>query len=443
MNELVIGPARQAGAEWAAYPLVERLRVVRILRRLLGREATALAQTLRRPVADTLVTEVLPLAEAARFLLRKAPRLLAPQRLRGGRPLWLMGVTSEIRREPCGVVLVLAPSNYPLFLPGVQALQALTAGNSVCVKPAPGCSAPMEALAGLLARAGLPDGVFTLLSERDGEAAMQAGFDRVVLTGSSTTGRAVLAAAARTLTPVTAELSGSDPVFVLPGADLDLVAACLSYGLRLNAGATCIAPRRVFVPPGLSSPLEMRLRARVEALPDAAVPPEVNDRLERLATAAVAAGARPLLPWHPGRPMLLADARPEMELLNRDVFAPWLALVPTDAPQAAAARCAYALGASVFGPPDLARAFAGRVRAGSVCINDVIVPTADPRLPFGGRGESGYGLTRGAEGLLEMTVVKTVSVRRRFRMHLQPPREDDARRYAQLIRWLHGAPWRA
>lgn len=442
MDELVIGGARQAGAEWAAYPVAERMRVIRRLRRLLGREGVALAGTVSRPVADTLVAEVLPLAEAARFLLRRGPGLLAPRRLRLGRPLWLWGVSAQIRREPCGVVLILAPGNYPLFVPGAQALQAIAAGNGVCVKPAPGCSEPMAALGGLLERAGLPPGVFTILRESDGPSALAAGFDRVVLTGSSATGRAVLAEAARSLTPVTLELSGSDPVFVLPGADLDLVASCLLYGLRLNGGATCIAPRRVFVPRGLASGLEIRLRTGAEQLPDAAVPEKVAERLEHLAGEAVAAGARPLLPWHPGRPMLLADARPEMALLNEDVFAPWLALVPTDTPEVAAERCPYALGASVFGPADLAGAFAGRVRAGSVCINDLIVPTADPRLPFGGRGESGYGVTRGAEGLLEMTVVKTVSVRHRFRPHLQPPREDDAARFAKLLRWLHGAPWR-
>lgn len=441
MDGLVIGASRQAGAEWAAWPVRQRMAVVARLRQLLGREGTALAATVARAPVDTLMAEVLPLAEAARFLVRRAPSLLAPQRLWQGRPLWLWGVAAEIRREPCGVVLVLAPSNYPLFLPGVHALQAMAAGNAVCVKPAPGCSAPMTALAALLRRAGLPAGVFTVLGEADGEAAVGAGFDRIVLTGSAQTGRRVLAEAARSLTPATVELSGSDPVFVLPGADLDLVASCLLYGLRLNDGATCIAPRRVFVPPDLAPGLELRLRTGAERLPDSKIPDAVAARLEALTTDAVSAGARPLLPWEAGRPVLLADAEPGMALLREDVFAPWLALVKTDTPLEAA-RSHFALGASVFGPIDLARAFAARVRAGSVCVNDLIVPTADPRLPFGGRGESGYGVTRGAEGLLEMTVVKTVSIRRRFRPHLQPPRPDDLQRFATMLRWLHGAPWR-
>lgn len=448
MNDLVItaflGPARTAGQAWAALGLSARLVVIGRLRGLVARDATTLAATVARTPVDTLVAEVLPLAEAARFLLRRAPALLAPRRPRGGRPLWLFGVRTRIHREPCGAMLILAPSNYPLFLPGAQALQALAAGNAVCVKPAPGCEAPMRALAGLLREAGLPDGVFQVLDPAAGEAAVRAGFDHIVLTGSAETGQHVLAAAAATLTPTTMELSGSDAVFVLPGADLELVAACLAYGLRLNGGATCIAPRRVFVMHGDAAGLEAKLLARLPAIPSATVLPPTAARLSTLVDLAVAEGAR-LASSGIGRPMVVANARPSMALLQQDVFAPWLALVPAASPEAAlaaAADCPYALGASVFGPPAAAQAMARQVRAGSVCINDLIVPTADPRLPFGGRGRSGFGSTRGAEGLLGMTIVKTVSERRgRLRPHLATATANDMARFAAMTALLHG-DWR-
>jgi len=448
MNEVVtttfLAEARGAGQAWAAMGVPARLAVIGRLRRLIAHDPAALASTVARNPADTLVAEVLPLAEAARFLLRRAPSLLAPRRLGGGRPLWLFGVRASIRREPCGAVLILAPGNYPLFLPGAQALQALAAGNAVCVKPAPGCEAPMRALAGLLRQAGLPEGVFHVLPSDAGEAAVRLGFDHIVLTGSAETGQRVLAAAANTLTPATMELSGSDAVLVLPGADLDLVASCLAYGLRLNGGATCIAPRRVFVTEADAAALEAKLLARLPAIPSAAVPPAVAARLSALVGEAVAEGAR-IVSDGEGRACVVADARPGMALLGRDVFAPWLALVPVASPAAAlaaAANCPYALGASVFGPPDAARAAAGQVRAGSVCVNDLIVPTADPRLPFGGRGRSGFGTTRGAEGLLAMTVVKTVSERRgRLRPHLAPATAADAGLFAGMTALLHGG-WR-
>ena len=434
-----------AGSAWHQTPLRERLRVLARMRRLLAHRAAAVAATVgdRRPLADTLTAEVLPLLAAIRFLERRAPRLLTPRRLRGGRPLWLFGVTAEIHREPCGVVLILAPSNFPLFLPGAQIVQALAAGNAVCAKPALGCAAPLQALAAILAEAGLPEGVLHVLDDSlaTGAAAVSAGFDRVVLTGSAETGRAVLAASAPLLTPATMELSGNDAVFVLPGADIEAVAAALAYGLRLNSGATCIAPRRVFVLPEDAGRLAGALLTRVGALRLSPPPPAVAARLERLVAEAVGDGARLL---HNSGAVILTDARPQMRLLREDVFAPWLALVPVaDMAEAVAAQtlCPYALGASVFGPEPEARAMAGRLPVGSVCINDLIVPTADPRLPFGGRGLSGFGLTRGAEGLLEMTVVKTVSIRRgRFMPHLAETRTGDAERYAGLIALLYGSP---
>ncbi len=437
---------REIQLSWASAGVAARLAVIGRTRRLIGARAEWLAESLgpRRPLADTLAAEVLPLAEAAGFLHRRAARILAPRRLRGGRPLWLLGVTAEIRRDPAGVMLVLAPANYPLFLPGAQVLQALAAGNAVCVKPAPGCAGPMRALAALLAEAGLPAGALQILddSAASGIAGAAAGFDHIVLTGSAETGERVLEAAARTLTPATVELSGNDSVFVLQGADLDLVAQCLAYGLRLNDGATCIAPRRLFVPRAVAAALEAKIVAAFAALPPADVPPSIAARLAVLAADAVAMGARRL----PGPVVALADATPGMALLNQDVFAPWLAIVTVadEAEAIAAARaCPFALGASVFGPAAEARRLAAMVPAGSVCVNDLIVPTADPRLPFGGRGRSGFGVTRGAEGLLAMTRVRTVSIRRgRLRPHLDPAQSADATRMAGLVGVLH-AGWGA
>lgn len=442
MNTIVIDPflvkSRRAAAVWAAVPVAERLAVIARTRSAIARHAPALAAMMARPAADTIAAEILPLTAAARFLERAGPGLLGRKRL-GAAPLWLFGVRQEIIREPRGAVLIIAPANYKLFLPGVQALQALAAGNGVCVKPAPGGTAPMQALADLLDDAGLPTGTLQILPEDWGQQAAQAGFDYIVLTGSAPTGLAVARAAAETLTPSTMELSGVDAVFVLPGADLALVAASLAYGLRLNAGATCIAPRRVFVPRESEADLLSRLLSQLP--PPAAIAEPTAGRLATLLAAAEADGARVAA----RNPAIVANAAATMALLQEDLFAPWLALVPvadTEAALAAAALCPYALGASIFGPEAEARRLAGRVRAGSVCINDLIVPTADPRLPFGGRGASGYGVTRGGAGLLDMTAVKTVSTRRlRFRPHLDSRLSSDSAKLLVLLRLLYG-DWR-
>ncbi|MCG8543092.1 MAG: aldehyde dehydrogenase family protein, partial [Alphaproteobacteria bacterium] len=145
-------------------------------------------------------------------------------------------------------------------------------------------------------------------------------------------------------------------------------------------------------------------------------------------------------------PIVVADTPAGSALLREDIFGPVIALATVrDMDQAIGLNgdCPYALGASVFGSPDAARAMARRIDAGVVTINDVIVPTADPRLPFGGHGESGYGTTRGGEGLVALTRPKAVSLRRgRFRPHYEPARPDDRSLFTAYLRAAHGRDWR-
>jgi acyl-CoA reductase-like NAD-dependent aldehyde dehydrogenase len=440
--ERALRAGRRAARRWAQQPVSARLKIVRRARHLLARRAEAIAATVtHRALRDTLVSEVLPLLDAMRFLERRATALLATRRLHRGRPLWLFGVAAEIERVPLGVVLILGPGNFPLFLPCVQALQALVAGNAVCLKPAPGGEAAAAAVAACLHEAGLPEDVLQLLEANGGPAAVACGFDHIVLTGSAQTGIDVLKASAPCLTPATMELSGCDAAYVMAGADVAQVARCLAYGLALNGGATCIAPRRVFVVRDLAVALERALLALLPRIRGSAASLPVARQLAVLLEDAARAGGR-VLRSAPDGPVILADARSDMLLLQRDLFAAWLAIVPVEDMTSAlrqSRRCAYALGASVFGPRRAARQFARQVNAGSVCINDVIVPTADPRLPFGGGGRSGFGRTRGAEGLLQMTAAKAVSVRKgRFMPHLAAVQPGDAARFALLIRLLHG-----
>ena len=260
-REVVVAHAAQPG--WAATRLRDRLHLIRRTRHAIacraGELAAAVVRPQRRSVADVLVAEVLPLADSCRFLEREAEEILAPRRLSArSRPLWLRGVSVEVRHEPLGVVLVIGPSNYPLFLPTVQALQALTAGNAVILKPGKGGLSAAMAMAQVLETAGLDMRLFRVLPEAPDGArlAIATGVDKVLLTGSVGTGAAVLAELAPHLTPATLELSGCDAAFVRDDADLELAARALVFSLRLNAGATCIAPRRVFVARSVMGVLE-------------------------------------------------------------------------------------------------------------------------------------------------------------------------------------------
>ena len=453
----VFGRARRAQAAWAERPIAARLEVLARTRGRIGDDPEDLAALVevpgRRGVAESLAVEIGPVLDALRWLEREAPRVLAPRRTgRRGRPAWYAGVTAEVRRVPLGLVLVIGPSNYPFMLPAIQAAQALAAGNAVVVKPGTGGARALRRWAELLEAEGLPPDLLVILDEstETARAAVEEGADHVVLTGSVESGRAVLRRLAEKLTPSTMELSGADAVFVRGDADLDLAARALRFGLELNGGASCIAPRRAFVARALLPELESRLAAELaDAEPRPATAPRIA-RVRELAERALAAGARVAAGALPEdgalAPLVLSGLPADAELASAEHFGPMLALVPVDSMDEALeldARCPQALGASVFSrDEDAARALARRVRAGVVTINDCVAPTGDPRLPFGGRDASGFGTTRGPEGLLGLTAPQVITLTRGRRRHLDRLGEGARALFAALIRFGHGAAGR-
>jgi aldehyde dehydrogenase (NAD+) len=371
----------------------------------------------------------------------------------------MWGTRTKIARRPHGVVFVIGAFNYPLFLPGVQILQALAAGNAVLFKPAPGAEACGAALVDLIRDAGIPKGLLQCLPV-DSEFARQTireGVELVVLTGSSKTGRAVLREAAERLTPVVAELSGCDAMFIFNGADLDLVRSAINFGLTFNSSATCIAPRRMIVEAAILPDVIARLQSEPAGpRPTLAVHRGAIEQVIGLVADAVRRGGQvwPEDQWNPDRlcesgrmsPILILGCQPQWPIAQADLFAPLLSVIacPDRAAMLAADQhCPYALGASIFGPREEAGQFARQLGAGAVTINDLIVPTADPRVPFGGSGESGFGVTRGPEGLLAMTRPQAIMDRKHGpRFHLQPPSEDDAKLLDGMLRFQHAPSWR-
>ncbi|MFN9720396.1 MAG: aldehyde dehydrogenase family protein [Planctomycetota bacterium] len=451
--------AQRARTAWAAVPLKRRLTILKNLRLKIAENPRAMARLVdRENEAETLAAEVLPLLDACRFLETEASRILRENPVgRRGRPMWLWGNSVVLRPEPLGVVLIIGPSNYPLMLPGIQALQAVASGNVVLIKPAANCSQSMQALVSMAVDAGLPEGVIQLLPESP-EAAVEAihcGVNKVFLTGSANTGRAVSRVLAESATPAVMELSGCDAVFVLDDADLNLVCDCLLFGLTLNKSQTCMAPRRVFAKHHQVDEILRRLTVKLTAR--AGGRDLTNNDSTRAAgfaattiREAMSDGAELVLgsltqtsPSEFSGVAILDHVTADMSIAQADIFAPVLSLIRVESSEQSLQenlKCPYALSAAVFGSSARCQQFARRIPAGCIVINDIIVPTADPRVPFGGRGMSGYGMTRGAAGLLEMTQLKAiVTTRRWFKPHLHSPTAADSAVMEQLIRLEHAA----
>ncbi len=443
--------------DWESRPLRQRCRLIgRVAAAIAARaeELTELSCTDQRvdPV-ETITAELLPTCSALRFIARRGHKVLRPRAYNAlGRPAWLWGVRSRVYRKPRGKVLVLGTWNYPIFLPGVQTAQALAAGNTVLLKPAVGCELVTSCLIDAFHTAGVPESALQILPS-EAESAIRAidnGVDLIVLTGSSETGRKVLRQAAETVTPTIMELSGCDAVIVLPGADIARVADSVVFGLKFNAGATCIAPRRIIAEQREADQLKTALRERFDQIGCATVHTAARQEVARRVSGAIASGAvdifglfdeTQLLSCGKMRPVLLDGVKAGDQIAAADLFAPVTSILRVSAIDEAVGivnQCVYRLAVSIFGPGKIAESLAVQLDVGTVCVNDLIVPTADPRLPFGGRGESGFGVTRGEDGLIAMSVPATISRRHgKFAPHLQPRQSKDAQTLLGALQLIH------
>ena len=255
---------------------------------------------------------------------------------------------------------------------------------------------------------------------------------------------------AETLTPSVMELSGCDAVFVMDGANVARAVAAIAFGMRLNGSATCMAPRRLFVTSTVSNVLVPRLVEWFKKIAPVALPAATVQLLNELISEALEMGASVLIDGRRAEghsaPTLLAGVRAGMRIAQADIFAPVLSVIEVENEDAAVAAytvCPYQLSASVFGEEKQAVEFAKRLKAGNLLVNDVIVSSVDPRASFGGRGQSGFGVTRGREGLLEMTAVKTLQIQRnRNTLAYQPTTLEHAAFFVGYIMASHGSGWR-
>ena len=439
------------------FPLSARLRWLDRLDRLVAADAETLVglcvEEISKPRHEAIAAEILPLRAAFRWARANLAGLLRTEVVTG-RPWWLLGQRHWVARAPLGRVAIIATWNYPIQLLGIQLLQAVAAGNRVVVKPSERSPRTQERLLELAVAAGLPDGQLSWVrpTREAGRILLETErFDHVVFTGSTEVGREIAAVAARSLTPTTLELSGRDSAFVLGDADPSLAARVLWQCVEMNAGQTCMAPRRILVDRlawrgflGALAPLAAAARPRL-LIDEAAAA-----RTSRVAAAAIASGGRSLSgAYEPAigramRPVAVIDPDRGSDLVAGDHFGPAVAVLPVDGVEDALAvheACDQHLATSVFtARPRRVDAFFPRLRASVVTINDVILPTAHPAVSIGGERRSGWGLSRGREGLLAMTRAATVSTTStRWRV---PPRAPDARTTAMLARlaaWGRGA----
>ncbi|MET9788616.1 aldehyde dehydrogenase family protein [Streptomyces canus] len=346
-----------------------------------------------------------------------------------------MNALAYTKREPLGVVAAITPFNFPLILAGSKIGPALAAGNTIVHKPAD--ETPLSALymAGLLQRAGVPDGVVNVVTGTGpvaGEALLRhRGVDKVAFTGSTAIGRHVAATAGEALKPVTMELGGNAANIVFEDADLEKAVGAIIKAFVFNTGQFCMGGPRLLVARSVHSTLLGILAEAVPGVPvgdprdpGTVVGPMAGEKhlkkVEEYVELARKEGGRIVcggerLDLDGGfyyKPTVIADLSNDSRVVQEEIFGPVLTVQPFDTEDEAVALAnstPYGLASGVQ-TTNLARAHrvADRLQAGIVWVNDWAM--LDPAVPFGGVKDSGYGREYGPEALDAYTRVKSVVV---------------------------------
>jgi succinate-semialdehyde dehydrogenase/glutarate-semialdehyde dehydrogenase len=430
-----IAAAHAAFPAWSRTSFAERVRLLDRWRQAIVDEADEIARLIEReqgkPATEALAAEVLPSLDALVYLKAHAQDLLRDEPVEA-RQLLLAHKQARIVYTAIGVVLAVKPWNYPWGQSLPVLASALVAGNTVVLKPAPATTLVGLRMGALAQKAGFPPGVVSVVAVDDTLAQALVEDPRVgkvVFTGSVATGRKVMAAAARNLTPVVLELGGKDAAIVCRDADLDRAAKGIVWSAFLNAGQTCAAVERVYVEKPVAEEFLAKVVAETKALrptrgDEGELGPMTLERqraiVERHVQDAVARGARVVLGGARGEgpgffypPTVLTDVDHTMAVMREETFGPVLPVMVTGSLDEAirlANDSDYGLTASGW---TTSRETADRLQrelvAGVVSINDHASSFGEPAAPWGGVKASGIGRIHGPLGLREMVHARYVS----------------------------------
>jgi len=409
--------------------------------------AAAIGADLGRNAFDSWLGEIAGTQGEIAFALKNLKKWMKPRRQ--AVPLTQRPASAQIRYEPLGVVLVVGPWNYPVFLCLSPLVAAIAAGNCVVLKPSELAPATSAMLAEHLPRYLDPDAV--KIVEGDGavtQELLSLGFDHALFTGGTEIGKKIMAGAAATLTPVTLELGGKSPVIVEPDADLGVVSRRLAWVKLMNSGQTCIAPDYVLVHNSVKGRLVEELRTAITE--QQVEQPEglriVNDRqLDRLASylketeGAVVLGGGTDAATLRMQPTVIVDPAPSEPAMTDEIFGPILPIVGYDSVDEAIAFVngrPKPLALYVFTKDRrVSDRVVDAVPAGGAVVNHIALHCLVPSLPFGGVGASGMGAYHGEWGFQALSHRKAV-LRKTLTPDLRiayPPYGEKAQRLMRRI----------
>lgn len=430
--KFAVAKAREAQPLWAEKSFKERKKAMFKIRDYVIEHADELSEIINKDNGKTrteaMTAEVFGTVMHIDYLAKNAKRHLKDKRLKPSNPMLAYKV-SKIVRVPFGIIGVISPWNYPFTIPFVEIIMALMAGNAVILKVATETQMIGRAIERCIQAADLPEGLFyhfNLPGRTVGDAMLSAGIDKLFFTGSVEVGKELMKKASETLTPVSLELGGNDPMLVFPDADIFRAASGALWAGMTNCGQTCASIERIYVHKDVYQPFidalgEMTKNLRVGqdvdycvdicAITTANQMNTIQDHIDDAVAKGATVYAQSDYPegskgnFMPA--VLLTDVDHSMNVMLEETFGPVIAVMKVDDMDEAlrlANDSKLGLTASVWSKNrKLAEKYGRKIKAGAIMINDHMMCNGLPETPWGGFKESGIGRTHGEFGLQEMT----------------------------------------
>ena len=372
------------------------------------------------------LSEILLIKEEISLIKKNLRLWMRPKKVKT--PIYLFPSFSKVIYEPLGCVLILGPYNYPLLYLLKPLVNIFSSGNTAVIKPSEKCFSTSKLIKKLTDKYFQKDILLTIEGDyKESIKLVKQNFDHIFFTGSTETGRSIMKSASTNLTPLTLELSGTNPVIIFKNANLEIAAKRIVWGKFFNSGQSCVAPNHIFVEKEIENQLVEELKKFITIF--YGEDPIISKNLSKLQKNQFSTTSELLKRYKKEKrilfggtcskkrmkisPTILKVKLQDKNIIQKELFSSLLPVIGIDNKDSALKKINQAskpLAIYIFGGNKKIHDHISKVTSsGTVCINDVMLPVLIPNLPFGGVGESGMGKFHGEAGFKNFSNQKSIT----------------------------------